>query len=243
MRSPPDGMTGMDGEGRASRASEAFFGRRRGKTIRPQQASALQSGLARYRIDLETAAPADLPELFALPVSAVRLEIGFGGGEHIVHAAIADPATGFIGVEPFVNGMAKLMMALEKQPSGNLRVFEDDATRLLDWLPEASLDGIDLLYPDPWPKKKHWKRRFVGKANLDRFSRVLKQGGTFRFASDIDSYVNWTLLHCRAHGALAWQAKEAADWHLPYEGWPGTRYEAKAKREGRRPAYLTFKRR
>ncbi|TIU76954.1 MAG: tRNA (guanosine(46)-N7)-methyltransferase TrmB, partial [Mesorhizobium sp.] len=96
------------------------------------------------------------------------------------------------------------------------------------------------LYPDPWPKKKHWKRRFVGAANLGRFARVLKPGGRFRFASDIDSYVNWTLLACRAHGAFAWQAGEAADWHRPYEGWPGTRYEAKAIREGRRPAYLTF---
>ncbi|TIM63590.1 MAG: tRNA (guanosine(46)-N7)-methyltransferase TrmB, partial [Mesorhizobium sp.] len=99
------------------------------------------------------------------------------------------------------------------------------------------------LYPDPWPKKKHWKRRFVSPVNLDRFARVLKSGGTFRFASDIDSYVNWTLLHCRAHEAFAWQAEEAADWQRPYEGWPGTRYEAKAVREGRRPAYLTFVRR
>jgi tRNA (guanine-N7-)-methyltransferase len=136
--------------------------------------------------------------------------------------------------------MAKMMAALGKAPLANLRVYDDDATRLLDWLPSASLDGIDLLYPDPWPKKKHWKRRFVGAANLERFARVLKAGGRFRFASDIDSYVNWTLLACRGHGAFAWQADDAAGWHQPYEGWPGTRYEAKAIREGRRPAYLTF---
>ena len=102
---------------------------------------------------------------------------------------------------------------------------------------------IDLLYPDPWPKKRHWKRRFVGKANLDRFARVLRPGGRFRFASDIDSYVNWTLLHCRAHGAFEWPAGSADDWRQPYPDWPGTRYEAKALREGRRPAYLTFLRR
>lgn len=227
-------------EGRPSRSSEAFFGRRRGKSIRPYQAAALEAGLSRYGIDLGTAAPAAPQALFAAPVSSVCLEIGFGGGEHLLHEAKATPSTGFIGVEPFVNGMAKLMAALEREPLANLRVYDDDATRLLDWLPPASLDRIDLLYPDPWPKKRHWKRRFVGKANLDRFARVLKPGGRFCFASDIDSYVNWTLLACRAHDAFEWQAAGAQDWHEPYPGWPGTRYEAKAIREGRPPAYLTF---
>ncbi|MDX8468097.1 tRNA (guanosine(46)-N(7))-methyltransferase TrmB [Mesorhizobium sp. VK23B] len=230
----------MDPKDRPSRATEAFFGRRHGKTIRPQQAAALESGLRAYRLDLTAEPPADLGTLFKAKVSAIRLEIGFGGGEHLLHRATEAPATGFIGVEPFVNGMAKMMTALAKAPLANLRVYDDDATRLLDWLPPASLDGIDLLYPDPWPKKKHWKRRFVSSANLDRFARVLKAGGKFRFASDIDSYVNWTLLACRASGGFAWQANEAADWHTPYQGWPGTRYEAKAIREGRRPAYLTF---
>ncbi|TIT78961.1 MAG: tRNA (guanosine(46)-N7)-methyltransferase TrmB [Mesorhizobium sp.] len=229
----------MDPKDRPSRATEAFFGRRHGKTIRPQQAAALESA---YRLDLAAEPPADLGTLFEAKVSAVQLEIGFGGGEHLLHRATEAPATGFIGVEPFVNGMAKMMTALAKAPLANLRVYDDDATRLLDWLPPASLDGIDLLYPDPWPKKKHWKRRFVSPANLDRFARVLKAGGRFRFASDIDSYVNWTLLACRANGSFAWQASEAADWQTPYEGWPGTRYEAKAIREGRRPAYLTFTR-
>ena len=91
-------------------------------------------------------------------------------------------------------------------------------------------DGVDLFYPDPWPKKKHWKRRFVSQVNLDRFARVLKAGGTFRFASDIDTYVNWTLLHCAAHGGFAWEAAQADDWRKAYPGWPGTRYEAKALR-------------
>lgn len=233
----------MDPKDRPSRATEAFFGRRRGKTIRPQQAAALESGFSTYRLDLTAGPPAELRSLFEADVCAIHLEIGFGGGEHLLHRATAAPETGFVGVEPFVNGMAKMMMAVRERPLANLRVYDDDATRLLDWLPQASLDGIDLLYPDPWPKKKHWKRRFVSPVNLDRFARVLKSGGKFRFASDIYSYVNWTLLHCRVHEAFAWQAEEAADWHRPYEGWPGTRYEAKAIREGRRPAYLTFVRR
>jgi tRNA (guanine-N7-)-methyltransferase len=229
-------------EGRRSRSTEAFFGRRRGKTIRPLQATALAEGLQRYRLDLSRPAPADIRTLFPTEVSDVRLEIGFGGGEHLRHEASGHPRTGFIGVEPFVNSMAKMMVAVEETPLANLRVFDDDATRLLDWLPEASLAGIDLLYPDPWPKKKHWKRRFVSPVNLGRFARVLKKGGIFRFASDIDSYVNWTLLACAAHSNFAWEAAEADDWRKPYPGWPGTRYEAKALREQRKPAYLTFRR-
>lgn len=229
-------------EGRKSRSTEAFFGRRRGKTIRPQQAQALAEGLARYRLELDRAAPADIRTLFAAEVADVRLEIGFGGGEHLRHEAASQSRTGFIGVEPFVNSMAKMMAALADAPIDNLRVHDNDATQLLDWLPDASLSGIDLLYPDPWPKKKHWKRRFVSRVNLDRFARVLKAGGTFRFASDIDSYVNWTLLHCAAHGGFAWEAQQADDWRNAYPEWPGTRYEAKALREGRSPAYLTFRR-
>lgn len=235
-RDPKD----RDPKDRPSRATEAFFGRRRGKTIRPQQQAALETGFSTYRLDPTAAPPADPRNLFEADVGAIHLEIGFGSGEHLLHRATMAPATGFIGVEPFVNGMAKMMMAVRERPLANLRVYDDDATRLLDWLPQASLDDIDLLYPDPWPKKKHWKRRFVSPLNLDRFARVLQPGGKFRFASDIDSYVNWTLLNCRAHHAFTWRAREASDWHRPYEGWPGTRYEAKAIREGRRPAYLTF---
>lgn len=228
---------------RRTRSTEAFFGRRRGKTIRALPAAALAAGLDRYKLDLTQPAPSDLRSLFEAPVSDIRLEIGFGGGEHLHHAASAASTTGFIGVEPFVNGMAKMMQALGERPLTNLRVYDDDATRLLDWLPPASVSGIDLFYPDPWPKKRHWKRRFVSPVNLDRFARVLKSGGVFRFASDIDTYVNWTLLHVREHAGFDWQADEAADWHRPFDAWPGTRYEAKALREGRRPAYLTFLRR
>jgi tRNA (guanine-N7-)-methyltransferase len=230
----------MPAEERRKRATEAFFGRRHGKTLRPHQAAALERQLPRYRLDLDKPAPAGLSALFRPKVQAVRLEIGFGGGEHLLHEARRLPACGLIGVEPFVNGVAKLMLELERQPLDNLAVYDDDATRLLDWLPDASLAAIDLLYPDPWPKKRHWKRRFVNPADLDRFARVMKPGGEFRFASDIETYVNWTLLRCRTHPAFEWRAETAADWHRPFDAWPGTRYEAKAIREGRQPAYLTF---
>src|SRR5690606_10178064 len=195
-----------------------------------------------YRLDLAQPAPPDVRALFSVPVDRVRLEIGFGGGEHLLHESAGHTRSGFIGVEPFVNGMAKMAMRLDAEPRANLRLYDDDATRLLDWLPDASVDGIDLFYPDPWPKKKHWKRRFVSPANLDRFARVMKPGAPFRFASDIDTYVNWTLAHIRAHPHFEWRAAGPDDWRTPYAGWPGTRYEAKALREGRVPAYLTFHR-
>lgn len=224
-----------------TRATEAFFGRRKGKPLRERQAEGMATLLPALKLDIETPV-LRLPDLFPEPVERVRLEIGFGGGEHLVHRAQENPATGFIGVEPFVNSMAKLLSRVGELGLKNVRVYDDDATEVLDWLPEASLDQIDLLYPDPWPKRKHWKRRFVSAVNLDRFARVLKPGGHFCFASDIDTYVNWTLLHCGGHPAFEWTARNASDWLTPFAGWPGTRYEAKARREGRSSAYLTFRR-
>ncbi|MDK4740727.1 tRNA (guanosine(46)-N(7))-methyltransferase TrmB [Rhizobium sp. CNPSo 3464] len=227
---------------RRSRATEAFFGRRKGKPLRGQQAERLEALLPQYIVDLSALAPQPLNDLFPVQTERLRLEIGFGGGEHLIHRALESPATGFIGVEPFVNSMQKLLARVDETGARNIRVYNDDATQLLDWLPEGCLDQIDLLYPDPWPKKKHWKRRFVSQVNLDRFHRVLKPGAIFCFASDIDTYVNWTLQHCAAHGGFEWMANNASDWLTPYEGWPSTRYEAKARREGRSSAYLTFKR-
>jgi tRNA (guanine-N7-)-methyltransferase len=224
------------------RATEAFFGRRKGKPLRERQAQGMAKLLPELKLDLRAPAPAGVSGLFAVPVDELRLEIGFGGGEHLIHRAQEHPKTGFIGVEPFVNSMAKLLSRVDELGLKNVRVYDDDATEVLDWLPPASMDQIDLLYPDPWPKRKHWKRRFVSAVNLDRFARVLKPGGRFCFASDIDTYVNWTLLHCGRHPAFEWSADKASDWLTPFAGWPGTRYEAKARREGRSSAYLTFRR-
>lgn len=225
---------------RRSRATEAFYGRRRGKSLKSAQAGALTRLLPVLKLDLSLPAPRDIKSLWPGRVEEVRLEIGFGGGEHLLHRAASNPQAGFIGVEPFVNSMAKMLTSLDADGLTNIRVYDDDATQVLDWLPDAVLDRIDLLYPDPWPKMKHWKRRFVSTVNLDRFARVLKPGGRFCFASDIDTYVNWTLTHIAAHPEFEWFAKTARDWREPWSGWPGTRYEAKAIREGRTPAYLEF---
>ncbi|MCP4318410.1 MAG: tRNA (guanosine(46)-N7)-methyltransferase TrmB [Hyphomicrobiales bacterium] len=225
-----------------TRSTEAFFGRRKGKTLRPKQAEAVRVLLPKLKLDPHGPPPQSFGDLFGKDYTAYRIEIGFGGGEHLLNRARSQPDTGFIGVEPFVNGLAKCVSALHADPLPNIRLYDDDATILLDWLPPVSVGHIDLLYPDPWPKKKHWKRRFVSHVNLDRMARILKPGGLFCFASDIDTYVNWTLQHCRRHPAFEWLVQSAADWKEPYEGWPGTRYEAKALREGRTPAYLTFRR-
>lgn len=208
--------------------------------MKPHQAAALAAQLPLYQLDLAVPAPPDLAALFGTPVRSVHLEIGFGAGEHLLHAASLHPDRGYFGVEPFVNGLARLMLALARQPATNLRIYDDDATRVLDWLPEASLDAVDLFYPDPWPKPRHWKRRFVSPANLDRFARVLKPGGAFRFVSDIGGYVQWTLQHFAEHPRF--EVAASRDWSVPFENWVQTRYEAKAVREGRRPAYLIFNR-
>jgi tRNA (guanine-N7-)-methyltransferase len=222
--------------------SGAFFGRRKGKALRPAQAQRSQTLLPRLRIDIEQAAPADLRELFPATPVDVWMEIGFGGGEHLLSEATRRPDIGFIGVEPFVNGMAKALAGIEDSGLQNIRLYDDDATYLLRWLPDASLGRIDLLYPDPWPKQRHWKRRFVSDATVAEFARILRPGGIFRFASDIDTYVGWTLDHLSRNADFRWTAGDLGACQEPWEHWRRTRYEAKAVREGRALTYLVFDR-
>jgi tRNA (guanine-N7-)-methyltransferase len=202
----------------------------------------MASELPKLLVDVAAPSPKDIAELFPATRSRFRIEIGFGGGEHLMAEAAREPDTGFIGVEPFINGMAKAVTAIVDGKLDNVRLFGHDASVLLDRLPPASIDQVDLLYPDPWPKKRHWKRRFVSVANLDRLARVIKPGGLFCFASDIPAYVEWTLAHFVADARFQWTAERADDWTRPLSGWPGTRYEAKAVRAGRTPTYLAFRR-
>jgi tRNA (guanine-N7-)-methyltransferase len=220
----------------------AFFGRRRGHALRPRQSALMETLLPRLAIALGAPAPSGLAQLFPVPVDSVRLEIGFGGGEYMIAQAEAHPRTGFIGVEPFVNGMAKALAAVEGKQLANIRLHFGDATFLLEWLPPASLARVDLIYPDPWPKRRHWKRRFVQDRSVAEIARILRPGGEFRFASDIPDYAAWTLRHLLRSRDFAWTAERADDWRCPWPGFSGTRYEAKAKREGRVPCYLIFRR-
>lgn len=222
------------------RPTRGLFGRKKGHPLRARQARLMTSLLPQLAIDLSTTPPETLTALFPDDPTAIHLEIGFGGAEHLIHKALANPEIGFIGCEPFINGMGKALAAIDDHHLTNIRLYPDDALFLLRWLPVRTLDLVYLLYPDPWPKRRHWKRRFVSQDALTELARCLKPGGTFRFASDIDTYVNWTLRHCRDHPGFDWMAEAADDWRAPWPGWPGTRYEAKAIREGRTPAYLTF---
>ena len=220
----------------------AFFGRRKGHRLKPRQAALFEKLLPRLAIDLQTPAPAALAALFPVAVDSIRLEIGFGGGEHMVAEAERNPQTGFIGVEPFVNGMAKALAAIAARNLANVRLHFGDAILLLDWLPRSSIARLDLIYPDPWPKRRHWKRRFVQDASVAGMALVLAPGGSFRFVTDWPDYAAWTLRHLMRSSEFEWTAECADDWRQPWPGFSGTRYGAKARREGRAPCYLIFRR-
>lgn len=221
----------------------AFFGRRKGHPLRARQAELFVSLLPRLAIDLGAHAPENLATLFPCPVDDIRLEIGFGGAEHLIAQARENPNIGFIGCEPFVNGMAKALAAIDSLKLTNIRLHHADTTELIDWLPAGSIARIDLLYPDPWPKRRHWKRRFVSEGSIARLAGILRPGGEFRFATDWPNYAEWTLLRMLRTRAFVWTAERADDWRRPWPGFGGTRYEAKALREGRAPCYLVFRRR
>jgi tRNA (guanine-N7-)-methyltransferase len=223
------------------RQPRAFFGRRKGHPLKPAQAALFETLLPRLALDLDML-PSDLRTLFPVPVEAVRLEIGFGGGEHLIAAAQANPRVGFIGIEPFVNGMAKALAAIAAPGLRNIRLHHGDAIEVIAMMPPASLARVDLIHPDPWPKRRHWKRRFVQDETVAAIARLLRLGGEFRFVSDIPDYAAWTLVRLLRTSAFVWTAERADDWRQPWTGFSGTRYQAKAHREGRAPCFLIFER-
>jgi tRNA (guanine-N7-)-methyltransferase len=232
----------MGDEASRGQQKRAFYGRRKGHRLRRGQASLLATILPKFALDLTQSAPADLRTLFTDPVEAVQLEIGFGGGEHLVHEAGTSLRIGHLGCEAYVNGMAKVLAAIEAESLRNIRLHHGDALELLEWLPAHSLSRIDLLYPDPWPKKRHWKRRFVSEDMIGRIARVLRADGTLRFSTDWPDYAEWTLQRLLRTPAFDWTAERADDWRKPWTGYPGTRYERKAHTQGARPIYLEFRR-
>jgi tRNA (guanine-N7-)-methyltransferase len=224
-----------------------FYGRRQGKKLRPNRRALLDDRLAALAPpgvgwdENPERRPIDLAALFP-QAREIWLEIGFGAGEHMLATAAARRDVGMIGCEPFVNGVAALLAGIVREGLTDLAVHAGDARDLLDVIPEGALGRVYLLYPDPWPKRRHWRRRFIRHDNLDALARVMAPGAELRIATDIDDYVRHTLEHLTARPDFAWTAERAEDWRAPWPDWPGTRYEAKALREGRRPTYLIFRR-
>jgi len=221
-----------------------FYGRRHGKTLRDSQKQALESDLGAQT--LRGAGWEENPNRNLLDLKAifrnrpVWLEIGFGGGEHMVHLAQQYPEVGLIGCEPFINGVAMLLTHLQEASADNIRIHADDARHLFDVLPEGSIERAYLLYPDPWPKARHHRRRFVTPDHLIPLCRVMAKGAELRVATDISDYVRQTLKEVPQAGFE--QVMDAtADIHTPWKGWSSTRYERKAQRAGRPAHYLVFR--
>ena len=224
-----------------------IYGRRHGHKLRGRQAELMESLLPELRVHKPGTAPPEIgrldpTELFTPAPEGVKLEIGFGGGEHLAAQAKANPATGFIGAEPYINGVAKLLSVIDDEALSNIRLHDDDARDLLEWLAPSSIAGIYILYPDPWPKSRHRKRRFVRPETIAQMARIMAPGAELLFASDIADYVRWTLSLMQHVPEFEWTAKQADDWRCPPKGWTTTRFEAKAFAAGRTPTYLTYRR-
>lgn len=228
-----------------TRPHRNFYGRLKGKSLKSSQKTYISEDLAALAPGLVSWE--DNPERTALDLEGlfggrpVWLEVGFGGGEHLVHQAASNPGVGIIGAEPYINGVAMLLGKIRRAGVDNLAVHPGDARDLMDVLPAASIARAFLLYPDPWPKKRHHRRRFVTPEHLEPLAHVMQPGAIFRVATDIPDYVRQALEEVPRAG-FDWLAEGPEDWRTPWGDWISTRYEQKALREGRVPHYLTFRR-
>lgn len=227
----------------ATPSREQFYGRRRGRPLRAGQRERQTHLLPALSFALPETGTLDPKSLFPAAPREIWLEIGFGGGEHLAAQAAHHPDTGFVGCEIFENGVAKLLGEIERRGLGNVRVYADDTRPLLAALAPRSIGRIFILFPDPWPKPRHHKRRLVAPATLDRLAEIMIDGAELRLATDDPSYLSWMLEHLTAHPGFVWTARRPADWRDRPEGWPATRYEEKARKAGRVPAFLRFRRR
>ena len=219
------------------------FGRRRTKGLRATRAGAMDNVLPRVQISLpEGDEGIDPRSFFDSKVKEVWLEIGFGNGEHILHQALNNPEVGIIGCEPFMNGVAALCVGLGEKDVKNVRLWPDDARLLMEKLKPGTFDRLFLLHPDPWPKTRHHKRRFVQKETLDQIAQLLKPKAEFRMATDHPELATWLLEKTYFHPAFKWSATSADDWRNPPADWPETRYGQKGVRQGRPPVYFSFRR-
>ncbi len=222
----------------------ALYGRRRGRPLRPGRRRLLEELLPKLRVELPAVAGSlDPATLFDPPPADVWLEVGFGGGEHFAAQARAHPEIGFIGCEPYRRGVGSLLARIARDDLGNVRILADDARLLIAALAPASIGRAFVLFPDPWPKRRHHKRRIITPATLDALARVLRDGAELRLATDDEGLLCWILQHGLAHPDFVWLAHGPEDWRVRPADWPETRYEAKAAKEGRPSTYLRFARR
>lgn len=219
-----------------------FYGRRKGHPLSDAQRERYQRLLPQLRPDLTQPPPVPLAGLFREPVSEVWLEIGFGGGEHLAWQAAAHPGIGLIGAEVFEMGVVQLATRIEAEGLANVRLYDEEAQDLLAWLPANSIARAFILFPDPWPKRRHIKRRIVSPQTLAALARVMPSGAELRVATDIGDYARTTLLAVQDSPDFAWPALAPTDWRSRPADWPATRYEAKALAAGRRCYYFRFRR-
>ena len=221
-------------------SSYRTYGRSVGKALKAGQKQLFADHMPRLAIDLEVSSETFIASLRARGFEAIVLEIGFGGAEHLLARAKENPTTFYLGVEPFLNGVVKAVEGIVSQDLKNVALLRGDARDLIRWLPENCLELCYILYPDPWPKKRHNKRRLFNDYLLSELSRVMQPISQLRFASDIVDYVDWALFEALKSPHFEWRGSQKADWTTPWPNWQSTRYEAKALREGRACHYITF---
>jgi tRNA (guanine-N7-)-methyltransferase len=214
-----------------------LYGRSRGKALRSSQERLLADALPLFSLAPEALAAGNA---FPAPPREMWLEIGFGAGEHLIAQANANPDVGVIGCEPFLNGVVAALAGLKREQLSNVRLRRGDAQSVIEAAPDAFFSRVFALYPDPWPKRRHHKRRVIGAGMIEALARVMRGGAELRFATDVDDYAGWTLARFLASPHFRWAATRADDWRRPWPGWRPTRYEAKARCESRGSVYLTF---
>ncbi len=219
-----------------------FYGRRRGRRLRLRRRRLIDEVLPRLALAAPADGMLDPGGLFGFTPQDVWLEIGFGAGEHLAWQAAHNPRVGFIGAEPFVNGVARLLAHIEDEGLGNIRIVADDVRPVLARLPAACLGRVFVLFPDPWPKARHHRRRIICREMLDQLAGLMRDGAELRLATDDEDYLCWMLEHLLAHPAFCWLAARADDWRQRPLDWPATRYEVKMSAAGRRASYLRFAR-
>ena len=221
-----------------------FHGRRKGHSLSARQKALLENSLPKLALTINNsdADEIDLNAVFGRAPSPFWFEIGFGKGEHIAEQAKQNPNVNILGCEPFINGVVGLLDILDKTPLTNVRIYPDDARNVMTRLPDACVDKVFLLHPDPWPKNRHEGRRFISQENLQYLSRIMKDGAELRVGTDQTHYARWVMTQIYKQADFTWCADSIDSWRVRPDNWPETRYQQKATKEGIEPVYLRFKR-